>query len=285
MNHKKLILLIVVSFVIFTSSGQKTTNSLTNLNLEGGVKSATERRFDASEGASGEVKKMQQYMKLVTSFNENGNMLSFYWYESGNLERRDSILYDSKNQKTEEDLYDGKGSLQKKIVHTYDDKGNETESSYYLSDKSLGGKDVMKYDDDGNKTELKSYDAKNKLVYKETYKYDSKGNNTEKIHYNADGKMENKYIMTYDDNGNKIQEDTYDSEGEKYSKELIEYDEHDNMKEHYLYGGNILFSINTLYYKYTYEYTYDSTGNWTKYTEFENGYKPLTIFEREIVYY
>lgn len=150
----------------------KLNTDAAKMKLTGKVKTLTETKY-----------------KAVDSFGE---------LQTGDIERKNIIVFDEKGIKIEESQYDSNDSLEHKYTYKYDDKGNEIEMNSFKSDGSLKFKNTYKYDDKGNKTEENSYASNGKLNYKNTYKYDAMGNETEEDDFKSDGTLDYAFTYKYD---------------------------------------------------------------------------------------
>ena len=152
---KKLSLLVIILFTVFSCTNQKEETGLTKLNLLGKVKSYTESSYEA-ESRFGKIDKGEQTYKWTSKYDKKGSEIEFNDYNSdGSLKRKRTFKYDDKGNEIEKKNYKSDGNLNNKWTSKYDEKGNKIEWNYYFSDGSLGLKYTNKYDDKGNKIEYR----------------------------------------------------------------------------------------------------------------------------------
>ncbi len=253
----KKLLLILLSFILFSAFMQpekELKNDLQKDNIKGAVKSITEIAHKATYGDSGKPVKGDFEYIYTTSYNSKGEIT-----EKASLAKDKTLLskssckFDKKGVKTEMDNLNADGTPDSKETYKYDAKDNVIEADEFQNDGKQTEKFTWKYDDKGNDIEMKDYNEKDSLILSYKYTYDAQSYNTKIEGFNGTGGLISTTTMTNDANGNY----TY-------------------WKAHYV-------SI-TIDYEYTYQYTYDKTGNWIKRLKFQNGYE-IEIVQREIAYF
>lgn len=186
-------------------------------------------------------------------FNEDGNKAEESLADpDGSDASRAVYSYDKKGRRTEVNTYhpDGKHSL--KVNSTFNKKGFEIERILTDTDGGTDNwKTLYKYDKKGKKLEEEIL-QQNSLVAKIFYKYDANGNVSETEQIGADGISSVVRSFKYDEKGNKVE-----------------------MKE---------ISKGVLKVLHTYEYEFDSNGNWIRQISYEEG-KAIMVTEREISYF
>jgi len=272
----KYILIFFFSFCLFSCS-REIKNSLTEKNLKGDIRILTEFGYKPVI-KFGEIQKDSLQYKLLSDFDENGNIVSENWLDSG---IRNIYKYDSIGKLIEQDNYNElkTPSFSSKKKFIYDVNNNLIEKNTYLSDGVLFEKIIYDYDENNNNIQSKCYkydfDGKEVLKFMFKSKYDKNGNEIESVHYDNLGRKEYTETYKYDEKGLIIEET---SDFLRTSKKKYTYDD----------NGNILkvkeYSIKeVLIGEETYEYKFDNKGNWIVRLFFING-KPNFIEEREITY-
>jgi hypothetical protein len=199
--------------------------------------------------------------KQINKYDTQGNIIESYEYNSkGDLSQKTIYKYDTQGNVLEKSNYNSEGNITKKIIY------NDLESVCYSYGyrKGMAEKDFYeKYNKKHNiikREEYAHYDRKDSLCTKYTYRYDDREKLIEECHYSykgcygntSDSEIKNSFI--YDDKGN-------------LTKKICEYQHREKEIK-------------------TYEYKYDSKGNWTWKTMYEGEAKlPVIIAERIIEYY
>ena len=303
---KKIITLFIsILFMIGCNTNKsKIETDLEKQGFKGKVKSIKSTTYEAIE-KFGEIQKVEEISKLLSSFNEKGNFIEnileenrkidskqTYIYNDqgniidkkeydseGNLKLQTTYNYDEKGNKLEENTFGGFGT--QKTTYKYDDKGREVESLITLSFQGINGSAELRitkeYDQKGNIIEEKNYNNHNKLSSKGIYTYDERGNKIKEIFINLDSKKpEEKNIYIYDKNNNKIEVQKYIS-GNLSEKTIIKYDEKGNILEEHItdFNKNMSFKI---------VYKNDKIGNPIEKIYYNNEI-PYIVDEIEIEYY
>lgn len=264
---------LVITCILLFSCGQEKTNSLTEKNLEGKVKSVTTTAYSAVK-KFGELQTADFQYSNIDNYDISGNIIE--QSSTGWMAGKYIYKYDKHGNKTDCSSYDAGGELRYLWTYNYDEKGNKTEEIGSNSEGSLGEKSRFKYDKYGNQIEHNSYDAAGNLKEKKTFKYDGKGKQIEKNSFDAFSSLIGKSAFTYDRNGNMIEIRHYKPDGTLEGERTIKYDTQ---------GNEIESSGHTLsygFYKNTNTYiNFDNEGNWTE----KHNLSDYTIDERKIVYY
>ena len=183
--------------------------------------------------------------KVVTSHDENGNLIeSFHYDREGKVWRRLVYKYDSKNNLLEHIEYNSTGKTEYKFKH--DSYGN-----HYKED------DKTKFDSKGRLKQREVFYTSGELMYKSNYDY------------NKDSCI----IRKYSKNGNLQQ----------YTKSDIENNIIERKEWKADYNSSYDFTGMKLFIHETFEYEYDSFNNWIKRTRYRNE-SLYEIAERKIVY-
>jgi hypothetical protein len=276
----KCISAVLVIFCLLSCSGDK-KNSLTDKNLKGDVRILSEFGYRAVF-KFGEIQKGSLAYRLLSDFDENGNIVSENWLDS---DTRNIYKYDSIGKLIEQDKHNElkTPSLSSKKKFTYDQNNNLIEKNTYLPDGFLFEKIIYDYDEKGNNIESKCYnydfEGKELLQFMFKHSYDKKGNEIDRDHYDNLGNKEYTETYKYDEKGLMIEEFT-DFLKDKIHPKKIRY-AYDNK-------GNILSikhysSEEVIVYEKTHKYKFDKIGNWIEKIHFING-KPDFIEQREISY-
>lgn len=176
-----------------------------------------------------------------------------YVYNEGQKASRKIWSYNAKAQKTEEQEYTKDGVKSWRYTYAYDDKGNMTVMTGYRHDGTMSSKTTWTYDAKGNMltylVETPGYANSSRK-----YVYDNKGNMKEEIWYNGEDEVEFRFVRSYDAQGSVVEE--------------LKYRGMDDLRD-----------------KTTWQFVYDSKGNWTKRTQFTSDGVDFSIAERTISYY
>lgn len=136
--------------------------------------------------------------------------------------------YDKNGEVTQREDYHKDGSLKHKETAVYDSKGNKTEETIFepaekqpKPEKNV--KHVSKYDSDGNEIEQLEYDGSGKLVQKMQFSYNSKGDKTLEVTYDGDGKLTKKTVYTFDSKGLRVEKKDYDASNNLMSVRKYQY--------------------------------------------------------------
>jgi YD repeat-containing protein len=195
---KKLILLLL--FIPLVSCDKK--NSLSELNLNGKVKSVVTSYYEAEEKFR-DIEKGELEYSIEQEFNDDGNIV-------------------------EGNSYNKEGELTSKSKFKYDDDGNLIEETIYDKEGELTYKWEYEYDDDGNLIESNRYNKEGELNFKLKFKYDD-GNLIEEKQYNEEGELTDKWEFKYDDDGNqiKVKHTDYSSDTKETTTSTYKYEEYD----------------------------------------------------------
>jgi hypothetical protein len=217
--------------------------------------------------------------KQVYIYDKLGNETEYIGYNSDySIKTKIIYLYDTAGREIENQVYDG--SLpDSKTITSYDKYGLYMEAKYYTSTGEYDGKTGYNLDSSGYVTAKKNYDSNFKLKGNYTYSYDENGNLTRYEDIDDIDDLFGFEINTYDSLGRKIQKYEMTSWDGKKTNDYYLYDEKDNV----IYDKQeVVGSYNTIIYSY--EYVYDTKGNWTEKIEYKDK-SPMTFTKREISYY
>ena len=144
-----------------------------------------------------------------------------------------------------------------------------------------GTRALYSYNRAGRLTSIVDYSF-GSLSYTETLTYPrSRRVKITRVFELHNGKSSNTEIDDYDSNGNIIKAVFREENGYESSRELFKYDDKGNLTEFKAYGGD-----GKIYLKETYQYEYDSYGNWTTQRAAWSVPGPLTgITTHKITYY
>ena len=166
-----------------------------------------------------------------------------------------------------------------KETFKYDSSGNKIEMRYFQKDGSEKSRTTYVYDENKKLVEESLYRSDN-LIQKYVYLYDENGNIYCKNNYGSDGiTITTQNFYKYDPRGNKISEEIKTKDNKYNWKITQKYDNHNNEVEYTYYGSDTNSTT-----KWTYEYIYDTHGNWTTKIRYSNGLVNGKL-ERIIEYY
>lgn len=244
-----------------------TKTSLQKEGLHGKVKSVIERNYYA-EVVNGKIVKDKELEKTTKLFNEKGNIK-----EKILEKRRHKYIYeyDSNDRILKTLWYTNTDSLKSEYQHFYDSIGNHVETHVFNPPNKLKYKRLNEYNDQN----LCVIQRTTKSKFYNTNQYDDDQNLIEEVIYYGDKKDE--YIIyDYDDQWNQIEKQKF-VRGQHIRRTTNDY------------LGNPVelqfeYEDESRNESYTFLYTYDRYGNWTKKTEIRNGIAH-TIKENVFEYY
>jgi hypothetical protein len=250
--------LLIASSLFFSCKQDKLVNDWTRMNLSGYVMTIKEHSFKAID-TLGEI--------------VQGERMSPSW-------RRDSyIVFNRAGNKVEENFYRNDGKMWSKSVFSYDKNRKKIEEVVYRADRALWYTKITRFDSAGHIVEEEMFKPDNSLGVRMTFVYDESGNKIEECKYTDNGKLSIRSVFKYDKNRNKIEEIMYNSEGGQIVRWVSKYDAKGRQIEEDYYNAK-----NQLEAKETYQYQFDSKGNWTQQIIFEDD-TPKYVIRRELIYY
>ena len=297
-------LIICMLSLLFFSAAQKEKTDYEKYNLKGKVKTlyesidlykdsvhwygglhyVTERNFN-EKGYLTKIVLHRDYSDTST-----GPVIVFHYDEHDN--ETEEISYGTNSKVTY--IYDDKDHLMKKTIlmkvdslheygnkspgefeiYKYDINGRQTEIDNLELDSTLNQRTLINYGINNIKTE-KVFDNKGVLLFGEI----TKGNCIENVSYDPDGVIASKSICCSDRHGNFTVDSAFFREG--LTKRIIVYDSNDN-----------IIQIDMVYKQGNYKeensqkyvYKFDSIGNWTRQTLFQNDTLNM-IISRRLLYY
>lgn len=210
--------------------------------------------------------------ETITVYDREGRWIEF---QSGFLKAgerihdgsfKDVISYDSKTNEEERISFTSDGSIASKTVTSYNGGGDVLEERISNLDGSRRARMSFTYDPQGRLVDSKHYWGDTLISHSRTeHKVDSMGNRVKIVSRikSHDPDRQNAYVSTLDKQGNSIEIVHYNSDGS--IKERIrngyKYNEKGMMTERYSYNED-----DSLAWKDTYSYEFDSFGNWIKET-------------------
>lgn len=252
------------------------SNDLDKNNLKGKIKTII--AVEIKEQQNNPMQFMPSAQKPlfeISDFNEKGEMVTYREVYQGNiLFMKKEYVYENNNL-TKELIYDENENLIETVSFKHNSKNLMTEEFRKDYDIKLNAI----YDENNqlqkvtDKSELQGYGEK-------IYNIKRNPNNLENIteislFQNDELSQVSKY--KYDERGNVIEVEHISANNEPISAELIDYDKNDNIIK--LSSKNKRRTT-----EYSYEYQYDSFGNWIKFKFYINGdFSQET--KREIHYY
>lgn len=254
---------------------KKPQNHWTSQNLKGRVKTLTEETFNGVM-KFGEFQKQDLAYGIIKIFDIKGNMLEDNSYGPNNIIKSYAIFkYDDMGNQIGVKFGNNKIKWEIKSSYILDAKGNKIEKNNYGSYGEMISKSKYKYDSKSNLVEEKIYDTNGSLFNTRTFKYDGRGSLVEEENL---GLGDSKHTYKYDSKGNLIESISITTEKFEYKFTYI-VDDKGNVIEETYYTSSENFP-----HKTTYQYQYDSIGNWIKKDTFNGDIQTGTI-ERKIEYY
>ena len=263
-SMKRTLVILSILFMIFGCNDKRKSkdNSLSNMNLNGNVKSIKSVSYKAVLDENqipqkGEKKNRERIhhssLNRLSNLSEKGNLLSTVNSTSkGVIQFTTANVYNLEGINDEINFYDSEGNHSVKAILLVGKNYKPIVDLLYSKYGGLTRKDSLFYDNEGNRIEKKSYEL-NQLRNIWRYEYDKQGRaTTELIYVNKDNLL-NKYSYLYDKNGNVI--------------ELIKHDG----------DGNLVFHLK-------YELEFDEKNNWIRRIEYNENVAEF-IIERDITYY
>ena len=247
-----IVMLSIITFAFAQANGWEEDG------LRGKVRSLTVERSELLQKAGGTVEDQRRPVENVsyafegekieeTHYSSSGALLWTFLYQysadgkrtsmqcrlaNGSISEKLVFVYDS-DRRIESDTLAPDGTLREKSSYVYDESGNTTEIDEVGADGSSVGRWTYHYDDKGRVREWTAFSADGTIFEESSYTHDSEGRLKVAAQYRADNTLERK--VTYDSKGNEIEAEKDAADG-------------------------------TLLWKRTYEYNFDSAGNWVKKT-------------------
>lgn len=282
MKTNKIIGTIIISLLLCSTvfglpSETKQENDLAKLNLQGKVKTCTERVNVVIKGAEDIFKSNLRY-----SFNEDGyitEMVSFNFEKK--IINKKVLNYNSAKKITECVLFNGTDLFSKEIIH-YDEKNN------LIEDINFGNGDIVEsritnlYDLNGNKIETIEYGPKNKVVSKSTSIYNDLNQEIKTIYFDSLNQQTYYLKYLYNNMGEVSDMSTYLNNGNLYMKTTFEYVKKQQVKNKNVFDGNgTRITLDEFSYnnsgKITHEAQWQGT-TCTKYIDYMYNAKNLAFF-------
>lgn len=275
----KLTVLLMVCFVVFTSSVQAINSKENQQNCSSG------HLVRGEMGLFGPVRMVKVFLP-----NSNTDYVTFAFREDGSLASIENTPYamrtfDSKERPLKEQIIDSNG-IKLDVYSNYDEdeqrfttktaagvvfrvgkmdsKGRIVEVNNYDVNGHYVGKTIYEYDKVGLVIRMSQYTFTNILMSKSEFSYDSNGYNTERVFYKTttmpptELQLDTKEINRYDSQGRIIEKEIYFEKTNTISKRFYTFQE------------------------------FDSYGNWTKSLEkvpLLSGEERLNIKTRQIEYF
>ena len=263
-----------LAFLLFSFIGFSQQNSidLKSINLKGEVQSFEKTTFLVDKT----TKNLTQKYKENYVFNSDGFPISIENFgDDTQLDSKKTYSY-NQNKLSLLSVFSSTGKVDKTTQYGYDEVGQLIIQKKYNKSEKLQYQTSYLYNQKGllsakyklipsiNYTMKQhyKYNAKDQLIEiskiariattKETFEYNHKGLQSKKSEYNAMGELYSSINYSYNIENDKTDLKKYDTEG-------------------------------ALTYFENYEYTYDTTGNWTERSSFEKG-KKVSVEKRVIIY-
>ena len=272
-NIMKKLLLLPLLFLSFSVYSQYKTVSLQSENLKARVQSYSKKTFVIAKNSN----ELTQKYNVTYSFNKKGTIERIENFrENQKLDSKEIFEYENALL-SKHILFNSIGTIGKKTLFEYDSNGN------LISQKKYSGQDKLQYDTSYLYNLKGQLTAQQKLIpsinytMKESYKYDDFNNLIVRTKTARIGTT--KETFRYNSKALPIKKSEYNAMGELFSVIVYEYNLQNDKTSLKKYDAN-----NTMNYYESYEYVYDSKGNWTEKTSFEKGEK-VSLEKRTINYY
>ncbi len=219
-----------------------------------------------------------KYLERYDIYGNDEKIIEYGQYDGeGNIYEITKIQKDENGKPLKGMIFDSKDNLKKYYTTVINSNGNVTEFKNYNSKKELVYLQKNKYDANGNVISRIGKNPKSDKVYKTEMIYNSKNELIKKTKYNSDGSIKDTRTYKYNDSGNEIESELFKSNG-NYTKFVSEYDNLNNLTIQNWYDkeGNQK-------HQTSFEYIYDSQGNWITKKRFSNGELGY-VWERKIEY-
>jgi hypothetical protein len=294
--------LLIFAFLLVSFAQQAAQSDTLRLHLTGKVKSLAKTEYEVRMDSS-QTAQLRFTNKEIKEFDLSGNQIKNIRYDKGNVAGTDISTYDSQGNRIEFNAYDAKGKLTRRSDYKYDNQQHIIEqrdynynlfgevTKYVLRQYDLAHRPTKEHNFDyaggtssktthQYKTPAKTALAKKSKTNNKRDKYDDKGNLLEEEILIYDTIVKTKYLYFYNDQGKKTMQDTYEKDTAGLIKTAITFFD-DN--------GTVTKNIKLPHGRHPeqiieHKLIYDSTGNWTADSIFENN-KLSQIHIREIQYY
>ncbi len=211
------------------------------------------------------------------------------------LEATRRYAYDDQNRLTSQiaDTYGEKGELLYRWTTHFDSSGNIVKREYRHESKSFTKTWVYEYDDERRLIDETSYDTTGRVLTTRSIGFDDRGvrfaettnllgeqirtwrgtQNTydendriiESIWHYENGEMSGRRLYEYDDDGRILQDIIYDPDGAMTARTQNEYNDSGLLSIRTVYSAD-----NYVSQRFTYDYQYDSRGNWISKREYRD---------------
>ena len=296
----KLIGLLSCGILLFSFAVKKRETPYEHLQLVGKVKWYTEEDMQVTIDSQG-IAHTHLSRKQHEEFDTAGRQLIIYGYTKGRLTSKNVKEYDKQGRVVKDDFFNAKDIMTKSTYYKRSRKTSESFLSKYDTSGRIIYSDKKKFDQANRITREIITDYKKAVTsvsrphYTESIKsvlekrkngnnhkndkYDSEGNLLERNIYNEDSTIKIRYTWVYNAAGKRIENAMYvrDSSGLN-----IQYRSFNDSLGRVLYQNN--YEGGKLVTVTTNRYVYDSVGNWTIDSVFENN-NFTRLMRREIQYY
>ena len=214
----------------------------------------------------------EEHLESNVELNENGDILLEEKYAGdGELEERNSYVYNSKGKLLEHSLlYAAEDATEKRVLtrddegkllietkyyggdsgehmeYTYNDKGEPIERRNFDEEGNFISKDVFGYDEKGGLSSQVSFDDKEKIISRTTFS-SSDDRTIEQCEYEGNDKLVSRTVARYNESGKEISSVQTTPDGKLISGITSTFDE----------KGNILERQYKDFYSKTVRYQYD----------------------------
>jgi len=304
-------LFLILSITIFISCGSEHKNHLSELKIQGNVKSIKETHYWAEDKFGDLVKGniMYDYRKPKPSefqlnlvkgniirnyqvskpsefqFNEVGNITEQVFHDKYGV--KDTIKFSYKEDKLVKKSMFHAYRKSNKLIREYNANGQVISETSLSKNDEIEEKWIYEYDDLNLKTKELTYGKNGKLKHELTFFYDSEKNLSKSKYIHDKHPLLNGYtIYKYDQYGNVSCEISLSISEKDSSKKFFEYDNFGNIKKQTKYKVN-----GKLYSESVFEYEFDEKQNWVKRRHFHSiftktkHFREYFITERQIEYY
>lgn len=166
----------------------------------------------------------EEHLESNVELNENGDMLLEEKFTSdGELEERNSYVYNEKGKLLEHELlYAAEDATEKRVLKRDDDGKLLVETKYYGGD--AGEHTEYVYNEKGEPVERKNFDEEGSFISKDVFSYDEKGGLSSQVSYDANGKINSSLTFSSVDDKT-IEQCEFDENNKLVSKTVAKYNE------------------------------------------------------------
>ena len=222
------------------------------------------------DGLSGKVKTVRETRTTVgrkddasirtTKYDASGKRLEWArTNEKGEVKDRTAYTYSPAGLLAQLTYYGAKNTPDTTAKYAYNAQGQRVEIANYDSKGALKDRTVSTYDAAGVETDAARYDATGAAYAHVRYTHDAQGHVTLEERTSRDGAMVERVAYGYDMNGFMTDRHGIDGAGKTTTHESWKNDARGNRLEWTVFDVD-----GAVKERWSYEYTFDKTGNWTR---------------------